>query len=282
MPPSVKIFPGEELKDKAAKEEHERQEKSEIDRKVADETEKLAIETKNLSDFTGWLAIFTAALVLGAFAQVGLFWWQLRLIRESLEDAKIAAEAAKEGAKAARDSADISKLSMVASNRAYVHFDGMRWNSHFSPSDNRFWWNIRPRWINSGNTPTRQLRVYVAYEFRDDQSDDDFAFTVPSDVTLVPGMVYPKGSVESANYTSWGSDLVEVQEGRKHLFVWGVAKYHDVFPGTAEHVTKFCVHARRITGDPLQAFDKDNNIVDIVFASYRRHNCADEDCYNQT
>jgi hypothetical protein len=60
-----------------------------------------------------------------------------------------------------------------------------------------------------------------------------------------------------------------------------VAKYRDVFSETEEHVTKFCAHVRRITGDPLQAYHEDTNIVELVFANYHRHNCADEDCENQ-
>jgi hypothetical protein len=45
------------------------------------------IDTAPVFAYTGWLAVFTAALFIAAFIQVGLFFWQLRLIRESLIDA---------------------------------------------------------------------------------------------------------------------------------------------------------------------------------------------------
>ena len=68
--------------------------------------------------WTAILALVTGALVLVAGIQAGLFLVQLRYMREGMTDAAIAANAARNGAIAARDGADISKLSMVAGNRA--------------------------------------------------------------------------------------------------------------------------------------------------------------------
>jgi len=116
--------------------------------------------------FTFWLAVFAGAQAL-------LFLWQLWLIRESLNDAKIAAEAASEGAKAARESADTAKLAMVSESRAYVYYNGCRWISHRDIGNGHIFWRIRPCWINSGNTPTRQMRVYVHYELLDAELPPD-------------------------------------------------------------------------------------------------------------
>jgi|SRR5581483_9149365 hypothetical protein len=58
---------------------------------------------------------------------------------------------------------------MIASERAYVHLNQIRWISHRSTKDDRIFWRIRPQWINSGNTLTRRLRVYVHYELRDNE-----------------------------------------------------------------------------------------------------------------
>lgn len=69
-----------------------------------------------------------------------------------------------------------------------------------------------------------------------------------------------------------------VKEGKKHLYIWGIAKYRDVFPATLEHITRFCVFAANIAGDPLKPWEEKTNPVDIVFANYDRHNCADDDC----
>jgi hypothetical protein len=225
---------------------------------------------------------FTLWLVIVGVSQLVLFWVQLLFIRESLDDAKIAAGAAKDGAKAAQDSAYIAKLSMVAGDRAYVHFNGCRWVSHSDINDGHIFWRIRPMWINSGNTPTRQLRIYVHYEFRDDELPSDYAFIPDSTITVVPTTIAPKSVVESGHRDFHGKNLVAVSEGKKHLYIWGIARYRDVFPDTIEHITKFCVEARTVTGNPLESWTAQLNPVEVMFASYVRHNCADEDCEDQS
>jgi hypothetical protein len=64
--------------------------------------------TKDAAGFFTFLLV-----VVGAF-QVGLFLWQLWLIRESLDDAKIAAEAAKEAADTAKIQAETAQATLRA------------------------------------------------------------------------------------------------------------------------------------------------------------------------
>jgi hypothetical protein len=227
---------------------------------------------------------FTAWLVIVGGIQVALFIWQLWLIRKSVNDAKVAAEAAKdsaeaakEGARAGRESADTAKLAMVASNRAYVHFNGCRWISHRRDDNGLVFWRIRPRWVNSGNTPPRSLQFYVHYELLDAPLASDYSFT-PVSLPRRPALLPPAGEIESEPRDFWGTDLVAVRNGTKFLYIWGTAKYRDIFPGTPEHITKFCVFAKSITGDPTAPWDATTNIMDIAFSTYERHNCADEDC----
>ena len=123
--------------------------------------------------------------------QICLFLWQLWLIRESLTDAKIAADAAKEGAEAAKESTEISRVSMIAGDRAYVHYTGMRLISHYSITEKKIFWRVRPKWIKGGNTPTRQLRVFAKYDIEDAPLPDNYQFaldeeTVPRLTTIPP------------------------------------------------------------------------------------------------
>jgi hypothetical protein len=225
---------------------------------------------------------FTLWLVIVGGSQLVLFWVQLSLIRESLTDAKIAADAAKHGAIAARDSADTAKLSMVASDRAYVYHNGIGWISHRDTGQNRTFWRIRPMWINGGNTPTRRLRVFIGYVLRDTPLPDDYPFTPDPGVVFHPAAMAPKGGViGSGTYDLWGDDLLAASRGTKFFYVWGIARYRDVFPNSVEHITKFCVQATNISGDPLIGFDEKTNPLEIIFAGYHRHNCADEDCEDQ-
>jgi hypothetical protein len=232
---------------------------------------------QGLTDYTRGLMWATLGLVCVAMIQAGLFVWQLVYMRKGLVDAKVASDAAKDAAKAARESVDIGKTSMISGDRAYVHFAGCRWISHKLEGTERVFWRIRPTWINSGNTPTRKLYVYVYYEILDEPMQVDHAFT-PAEHKRVPATIPPKGQIESGPRDFFGDDLIDVKEGKKHLYVWGIATYRDVFPDTADHITKFCVVATNITGNPLEPWDDKSNIFNIAFTNYDRHNCADEDC----
>jgi hypothetical protein len=105
VPLSVKILPGEKSKSETAKEEYEANEKPGLDRW--------------LTTYTGWLTIFTAALFAAAATQVGLFWWQLRLIRDE----------AKETAAAARISA-IQADAQMKETRAYIFTNSAKITSY--------------------------------------------------------------------------------------------------------------------------------------------------------
>jgi hypothetical protein len=65
VPLTVKILPAQDTKEKADKEERERQEKAVID-------EKLAFETQRIADYTDRLALFTIFIFCVAVSQAGL------------------------------------------------------------------------------------------------------------------------------------------------------------------------------------------------------------------
>lgn len=53
---------------------------------------------------------------------------------------------------------------------------------------------------------------------------------------LGPGAEQPSGVVEIG-----GAHILGNLEGRGHQFLWGWARYRDIFPGTPEHVVEFCL-----------------------------------------
>jgi hypothetical protein len=102
VPLTVKILPAQDTKEKADKEERERQEKAVID-------EKLAFETQRIADYTDRLALFTIFIFCVAVSQAGLFVWQLLYMRKGMEEAAIAAKAAKESAETAKIQAGVAR-----------------------------------------------------------------------------------------------------------------------------------------------------------------------------
>lgn len=265
IPFAVKILPSPD---------HEAQAKE--DQRRADEH---AAAERGLVNATWYLAWFTLTLAIVASGQIALFFVQLRLIRESLDDAKLAATAAKDGAAAAEKSANIAETAMTSSERAFVYLDTFRWVSHLGLSKNRYYWEIVPIWINTGNTPTRRLNIDVCYDLRETPLPDDFSFPDHRAEQTILVMIRPRGGTAgSIPYEIWDEDLIAVRDGKKYFYVWGSAEYHDVFENTEKHITRFCAFIREVTGDPTQAWDEKTNPVGIVFKMHDRHNCADEDC----
>jgi hypothetical protein len=82
-PIAIKILPAPDAEEQANKAERERKEKAVID-------EKLAFETQRIADYTARLAWFTCLLFGIAIFQAGLFFWQLRMMREDAKRARAA------------------------------------------------------------------------------------------------------------------------------------------------------------------------------------------------
>jgi hypothetical protein len=91
-----------------------------------------------------------------------------------------------------------------------------------------------------------------------------------------PAVLGPK------NYLGLTSDpmttkyLDEIVAQRGYLYLWGWAKYNDVFEKTPEHITRFCYSLTPI------AVNRDER-AKLVTLRYRFNNCpqytcADEDC----
>lgn len=179
---------------------------------------------------------------------------------------------------ATRDLVRGTEKTAQAQLRAYVHYGACRWISHADRADGHIFWRIRPRWVNGGATPTSRLHVYAHYELLDEELPTSYSFVEDPLQQPVPTTIAPHGIAESVPRDIDGTDLVAVSERRKHLYIWGIARYHDVLPGTRGHITKFCVYATNISGDPMRQWHATDNPVEIMFATYHRHNCADDDC----
>jgi hypothetical protein len=266
VPPMITLRPAPKSDAEVRREQEERSEKAANERGLTVAT---------------WILAFAKVLLFMAVAvQAALFIWQLLLIDESLRDAKTSAHAAMDSAKATQESVEVSKLSMIAGSRAYVNYYGCRWISHKVDSEGTLFWRIRPRWINKGNTPARAVATYAHYELLDKPLDDSYQF-VPASTLTPSAMIAPDGVIESGPRNFLGSELLSVKQRTKYLYIWGVATYRDVFPGTDEYITKFCVFATDIFGNPTLPWDENTNPFDIALANYHRHNCMDEDCVDE-
>jgi hypothetical protein len=221
--------------------------------------------------------LLTLFLVVVGSAQVALFWWQLRLIRRSSDDAAASASAAMKTADVAEATVATMKINAEQQLRAYVFLEALPYYSHRNPVNGRVWWSIHPVWKNGGATPTRALELNVNSALRDDPLPLGFDFPdAPGE--SIPMLIGPQSSIRARRLGIDGDGLLAVRSRTKYFYIWGSARYQDVFVGTSQRITKFCVQVTDVTGDPTRPYDRETNIVEIVFNFYRANNCLDEGC----
>jgi hypothetical protein len=143
---------------------------------------------------------------------------------------------------------------MHVSEQAFVFAKGLFANYEPGPAGT-YNWRLRPVWTNSGNTPTRHLMLYADCEITNNRITAQFPFLMTKNPPG-SGMLGPKAD-------SFGGaapirplppitpqDIVDSQNETKFIYLWGWARYSDVFPGSKEHITRFCWRIF-VQGDPF-------------------------------
>jgi hypothetical protein len=106
---------------------------------------------------------------------------------------------------------ELTKEALIADKRAFVFASGINPFWELDKRSGTYHWRIRPVWRNAGDTPTRRLRLYTDCEIRNSSLPENFRF-VDGAIPAGAGLLGPRQE-------SMGGD---------------------VFPGTPEHITRFC------------------------------------------
>lgn len=230
--------------------------------------------------FQFWLVVFTAVL-----AGVGVF--QAIIFFSTLKATTIAANAANESAQVAKDT-------LTSTQRAFVFLKDIELREirgqgkKTLPDYKQTTWQLSPRWANSGDTCTRNLTISVGcyissegipdsfnYPYINKELSHDRGLPYVSPQKDIPMMIGPKAEILSEPLIL--PTLIEVTsfiaEGHVHLYIFGEAKYNDIFDGTPEHCTRFCVKLF-FTKQFSQAGERTPL---MSFSYYGNYNCADED-----
>ncbi len=249
-------------------------------------------KARNYTSSEWWLVYLTGALSAVTFV-LALYTGKLYRATVALgKDAKTTSDRqagemqetlriARESSKASRDAADVARDAMVAGERAFVFAIGIK---AFWTKDNQtdlYHWKFRPQWQNSGDTPTKNMTMYTDCMLLDGELPMGFNFDgrVPFiGKALIPPKILILGGIAPAVQIS-PEDIIQVQAGKKFLYLWGWARYFDVFPETPQHITRFCWGITPV-GDPMTYLPKPGLPDSLYFESYHHNegNCADDEC----
>jgi hypothetical protein len=219
---------------------------------------------------------------INAFAAVAVAVFTFTLWRSTLKLWKAGEKqiaAANDAALAANRSADIAENALIAGQGAFVFVKNCIFNGITDPTTNRIvHWKVNVVWENSGETPTRYLKLRINREVPPLQNSvlpDDFTFPdSPAIDADTPALIGPNATIDSTQLDVTLDEMTAIRDGGQCLYLWGWAEYDNVFLGTPRRRTEFCYRIF-VMGDPS---DPAPNKVSFRWSLHKTHNGADDEC----
>jgi hypothetical protein len=184
--------------------------------------------------------------------------------------------------------AELTREALIANKRAFVYATNIFQAFDQDKTTGLYNWRFRPILRNSGDTPTKDMTMFVTCEVRNSEIPIGYPFTHNLQ-QVARGTIAPRidlhGGVAplppAAAITP--QDIIDAQAGRKFIYVWGWIKYSDVFPKTPQHITRYCWRVDPI-GDPLTFVPNTvgqpptPGTLSFNTIQHSEGNCIDEEC----
>lgn len=194
-----------------------------------------------IARYTLWLAILTGVLSLSTIS----LWW------------------------VTRRTANIAERALYTTERAFVFLNEFHPDWQTVTQDNvprlvRF--VIKPQWMNSGNTPTRNGLIQVNWTIWEGDLPQGFGYEYAEPAT--PLFLGPRATEWSAPIDIPNDVSIRASNGQTHIFVWGRIDYRDIFENSRPHFSQWCYRVRfyRVGAEVRSQF--------VAFGPYNR---TDED-----
>jgi hypothetical protein len=197
---------------------------------------------------------FTLWLVIVGVGQIGLFYWQLRLIRISADDAKRAGIAAERAADATASSVDLARDTAKRQLRAYVTVNGVirtKDPGHLDAQGFAVLVDVR----NVGQTPAYDLLQWANISIQ----EFPLVTSLPIHCLENPTRSILPRDAKSMAFPAFTRDLTTIEENairanHTAVYVYGEIDYLDVFG--ERHLTQFRFRCNG-QGYPLGLFKAD-------------------------
>lgn len=141
-------------------------------------------------------------------------------------------------------------------------------------------WQLAVFWVNTGNTPAQNVRMWISVVTRTALLPALFNFNSFESETRPGGFIPPRGTIRSrADQVFTDNDLIEIRDERAFMYLTGAIMYDDIFTETPKRMTRFC---QRITfsGD-ISGSGIGGEGVEANWTPHEWGNCADEECERQ-
>lgn len=211
------------------------------------------------------------------FISIALVLWTLAVICVQAYIYHGQWQAMQEGLKETKRLADTTHEALTKLERPFIFVSRIDWRWRRDANrDGKWIYTIHPILENSGNTPTKDLEISIAYKLCNEP--------MPANIVDVEfpnaerASVSPKGTLGLAYGVISDEDLLAIQKKEKYFYVIGKIVYRDNFEGTSLHNTRFCRHISTVFGNPLSPplMDGDTlNKVELRFVFHSTYNDVD-------
>ncbi len=193
------------------------------------------------------------------------------IARDTADAAIKNAEAAASNVAAMVESNNINREAMQRGQRAYVWFSPVKPLASGSIDKERNYeltgWRLQLRVENSGNTPTKDLRMHFSWVCVPNDLPENFTYEDKGKAVDHPLMIGPKSGIFTGPMEISNVDIQKVRVGKLKLYFYGWATYYDVFENTPLHRTEFCFEA-----SPKFAIDTKDLKLFLNLRFHQRHN----------
>lgn len=258
-PLPVTVVEGEESSKARQSREQQAAEREKDDliaqQRMAEATEAMNEATQSMK----WAAWFSfGAVSLGTILLI----WTLVLTRSANQ--------------AARDSVSVTSLIGFAQQRPYVRFEMGVGKSHWGLHDPEYiYWEIPLQMRNTGNTPTRQLKIRSCWRLL---PRTHRLKAMPRDVEWLQSNLLALEQKAILTIQISTEDFALVQQKKKNLFVFAEAEYQsDLDHGETKMVSRTAFSIVRISGGADKYWDPENP-VSITWKFVPTFNCFDSEC----
>jgi hypothetical protein len=205
---------------------------------------------------------FTLWLVIVGGGQIGLFYWQLRLIKVAADDAKRAGIAAERAAKATEDAVELSRKTAQRQLRAYVGVQSIG----FQPTQDAFKIRVKLVIKNFGQTPAFNYQTDIRLTVIDSEFlialvPHQPIFLEKGGQTLMPGgeSIVICESAPNVMHRA-GPILNEIRSGKLTVVAAGKIFYIDAFGDDCfTNVYKLASGERAMSDSPFIDPEKGND-----------------------
>jgi hypothetical protein len=173
--------------------------------------------------------------------------------------------------------AQTSKDALVSVQRAFIFatgFDAIRIGDPNDPNkvDSV---EVSITWENNGTTPTRNMSTHYSYLPSPSPQPDSLFFTDLGNTIPAPIALGPKAVGHTAPISIPAGTVTEIMNHKTVFYIWGWARYNDIFAKSKRHITRFCTAITGFQGNPLNG--SPSAISRPVLANCAS-NCYDDEC----